>query len=463
MIKRYNKFSAAVICLLSFFSAQAVLSQQPDSSTQVTSSFAEKWYHIYPISDWSIRTYTLSDGHPNPFYQLFNSDGDFINKGFNTFTQINGRAEAFNCLSFRYRLQLQNLERVYWQRFNFAYRDSSISILVGLDSMWLGHGYHGSLLLSNNAPPFTMVKFQTEKPFRIPYVGKFNYLIFNGWAENFKILSQRISYFPASWFEFGINQTIVYKKNYKLWEFFKVLSASQENLPGHFNNDQRASMDVALYMPFLKDFTPIENGKIYFEYAGEDIYAWWQPEDGKWIGPIGLEFFDTGITTGLSLETKNSILHVEYSQNYSNKNIFHNVHAGSNYALYTKKWYRTIPFVNYGSIMGHHMGPEADDIYFELQHRFKNIGIKVFYDKERHGLVSGYGTVYSVNKYPEKFIQFGCEFNYRWNNVNTSLSIVKNNYQNIDRDPDVLEIISQRGTQAQSLIIGLTLSYQIAK
>jgi hypothetical protein len=85
----------------------------------------------------------------------------------------------------------------------------------------------------------------------------------------------------------------------------------------------------------------------------------------------------------------------------------------------------------------------------------------VFYDKERHGLVSGYGAVYSVSKYPEKFIQFGSEYNYQWNKINISLLVIKNNYQNIDRDPDVLEIISQRGTKAQSLIIGVTFSYSV--
>jgi hypothetical protein len=463
MIKKYNKSFSAVICLLSFYCAQTVFGQQTDAGTQVASSLPGKWYRIHPVSDFSIRMYSLSSGYPNHYYQLYNSDGDFINKGFNSFSQINGGAEAFDCLSFRYRLQVQNLEQIYFQRLKIMYRYKSVSLLVGRDSMWFGHGYHGSLLLSNNASPMTVVKFKTEEPFRIPYIGKFSYLIFNGWAENFKVLGQRIAYMPVSWLEFGLNQTVIYKNNYKLWEFFKVITASQENLPGHYNNDQRASMDVALYLPFLKSFTPIENGKIYFEYAGEDLYAWWQPEDGKWLGPLGFEFFDTGITAGLSLETKNSILHVEYSQNYSNKNIFRNVHTAQfkSYQLYTKKWYRTIPFVNYGSVMGHHMGPEADDIYFELQHRFKNIGIKLFYDKERHGLVSGYGTVYSVSKYPEKFIQFGGEFNYRWNKINTSFSVIKNNYQNIDRNPDVLEIISQRGSNAQSLIVGVTLTYSV--
>lgn len=107
------------------------------------------------------------------------------------------------------------------------------------------------------------------------------------------------------------------------------------------------------------------------------------------------------------------------------------------------------------------MGPEADDLYFELQHRFKFAGVKLFYHKERHGLVSGYGTVYNVSHYPEKLIQVGGEFSYRWKNVNTSLLITKNFYNNIDVHPDDLEVISYRGKNAQSFILGLTLSYSL--
>ncbi|MDI6804237.1 MAG: capsule assembly Wzi family protein [Bacteroidota bacterium] len=409
----------------------------------------------------SLRSFYLPENHPFVNYHLFNSDGEFIKKGMNSFLQIRGDASVIDHFFFRYRLQLQNLEWINFQRLNFSYRDKSISIVAGLDSIWLGHGQHGSLLLSNNSAPMRLVKFQTEKPFRIPYIGKFSYLIFNGWAENFKVLGQRLGYFPVSWLEFGINQTVVYTRNYKLWEYFKVLSASQENLPGHYNNDQRASLDVALHLPFLKKISPITNGKIYFEYGGEDIEAWWQKEDRNWVGPLGFEFYDPGLTAGLWLDVANTELRVEYSQNYKIFHLFHEVHTGKSYSLYTKKWYRTIPFVNYVSIMGHHMGPEADDLYFELTHRINFGGVKLFYHKERRGLVSGYGTVYSVSNYPEKFIQIGSEFSYRWNNLNTSLLIMQNYFRNIDRHPDVLEVISQRGSYAQSLIFGLTLSYVI--
>ncbi|MDP2208918.1 MAG: capsule assembly Wzi family protein [Bacteroidota bacterium] len=462
MTNRYNTSLTIVLFMIFIFFTNIWSSNLSAQTPLDSSSNTDNWYRISPISEMSLRTYYLPENHPFVNYHLFNSDGEFIKKGMNSFLQVKGSASLLERFFFQYRLQLQDLQAIYFQRLNFSYRDKSVSFLAGLDSVWLGHGYHGSLLLSNNAPPFRVVKFQTEKPFRIPYVGKFSYLLFNGWAENFKVLGQRIGYFPVPWLEFGINQTVVYKRNYKFWEFFKILSASQENLPGHYNNDQRASMDVALHLNFLKSITPLTNGKIYFEYAGEDIHAWWQPEDDKWLGPIGIEFFDPGITTGFWFETENTIMRGEYSQNYSIKNIFYSVHTEQfkSYQLYTKKWYRTIPFLNYGSLMGHHMGPEADDLYFEVQHRVGLGSFKLFYHKERHGLASGYGTVFNVSHDPENFIQIGGEFSYKWNNLNTSFLVMKNYYKNIDRHPDLLEIISQRGSTAQSLLLGLTLSYK---
>lgn len=463
MILKKLKILNAILLLSLVFYTLTGIGNELDFTKQNIFSITGKEYQIYPLSKLNIRTFYLSDNHPFNDYRLYNSEGNFLTRGFNSFSQIGGNASIFNKLFLLYRLESKNFETIYFQRLNFSYRDKSISLLAGIDSIWLGHGYHGSLLLSSNAHPFRVVKFQTENPFRIPYIGRFSYLLFNGWAEDFKVLGQRFGYFPFQWLEFGLNQTVVYTRNYKFWEFFKILSASQENLPGHYNNDQRASIDVALHLSFLRMISPITNGKIYFEYGGEDIEAWWQKEDKNWVGPLGFEFYDPALTVGSWIDIANTELRIEYSQNYKIFHLFHKVHTGKSYQYYTKKWYRTNPFVNYGSIMGHHMGPEADDLYFELQHQFEILGLKLFFHKERRGLVSGYGTVYGASDYPEIFTQFGGEFRYRWDNLNTSLLIMKNYYKNIDRHPDVLEIISQRGSSAQSFILGLTLSYSFNK
>lgn len=453
---RTQKFLILILVLFLISFSQRLLA----SSTNCGLFSGEyEWLNFYPLSNLTLRTYNLSGNSPFGMFRLYNSDGDFIKKGSNLFLQLNGELNLFRYFNFYYRLQMKNKDNVYLHRLNVFYRDRYISIGAGMDSVWLGHGIHGSLLLSNNAYPLKLVKFQTENPVKLPYIGKFKYLLFNGWAKNFKILGQKLSYLPLDWFEFGINQTVIYKQNYKFWEFFKVISASQENLPGYFNNDQRASLDVAINLNFLNSFTPIKRGKIFYEYAGEDIYAWWQKEDGKWIGPVGFEFFDTGYSFGLWIETEKNHLIFEYSQNYKIKNLFREVHTGTSYQNFTKKWYRTVPFINYDAIMGHHMGPEADDFYFEFKHSFKLFDAKIIFHKERHGLASGYGTVYNASDSPEIVFQYGLEIKYYMKNFNATLLLMVNDYNNIDRNPDLLEIMVERGSYTSFYIFGLSFSY----
>jgi hypothetical protein len=427
-------------------------------------SFKSDWYHINPLSTASVETYYFSTNYLRTRYLLENSDGKFIERGWTPFLSLSGKANFFSSIFFDYNVQGSIQNKLLIKRLSVKYKNDAVSLEIGKNSMWLGHGYHGSLLFSNNAEPMKLIKFQTEQPFRIPYIGKFNYTIFNSWAQDFKILGQRIAYFPVSWLEFGINQTIVYKRNYKFWEFFKVLSASQENLSGHYNNDQRASIDLAVYLPFLKKLPPLYDGKIYFEYAGEDIYAWWQPEDKKWLGPLGFEWFDPGITAGLFLSTQNTELRIEYSENYKAFNLFYNVYkAASINTVTTKKWYTTIPFLNYGAIPGHHMGTEADDLYFRIKHTWSKNSINLFFDKERHGLASGFGSWWKLNTHPEYLYQYGIEYSKILNNITFTILFVYNYYQNSDVDAKVLRIIPSYGRTSKEYIGGLSINYSFSE
>ena len=62
----------------------------------------------------------------------------------------------------------------------FAVLDSQVAlslgnlqITFGKQSAWLGPSRSGSLLLSNNAAPFTMLRFETVSPYRIPGLSRF--------------------------------------------------------------------------------------------------------------------------------------------------------------------------------------------------------------------------------------------------------------------------------------------------
>jgi hypothetical protein len=474
MIKLNYYFSVVVLAALVLVCTKQSFSDLPDTTTQNNSKSQDQWYQIYPVNQISLRSYYLSTNHPFAKYILFNSDGDFIKRDISTFVDMDGGADALNNFQFRYKIQMNNVEKVSLKRLYFKYRTDAISLTLGVDTVWMGHGYHGSLLHSTNATPYALLKFRTEKSFRIPYIGKFDYMIFHGWPKKFKILGQRLSWKPIDILEFGVNQTVVYNHNYKIWEYFKVMTATDENVPGSkYDNDQRGSLDIALYMPFLKYIPMLENGKIYFEYAGEDIIAVWQKKtpitkfDGIWYGPFGFDFLDIGNTFGLFLAAKQTSLRIEYSRNYISYPLFFDVYGkkyGGNYRP-TRKWYklpRNVGFTNDGIVMGHHMGPMADDLYFEITHKFNEIKLKLFYDKERHGLVIA-PTQYiqiQVDPNPEIVEQYGMELNYRFLKYNFSSTFLLNNYRNVDYNPDPLYGVDIRvGSKAKDYIVGLTVSY----
>src|SRR3989338_3574950 len=413
------------------------------------------WYAINLIDTLRFRTYHLSTEHFKDKYTLFNSDGDVIDEPITTFLEVDGKADIKSRLFFYYKAQLKNSGIFDLKKGYAKYNNGTISLGAGKDTVWMGHGYHGSLLLSNNAEPFPLIKFQTERTLHVPYIGGFDYMIFNGWPEDLKIFGQRLSYKPVEILEFGVNQTVVYKIDYKIWEFLYVISAEEENMPGSmWDNDQRASLDIALYMPFLKKLPFLKNGKLYFEYAGEDLLAWWQKEDKEWFGPLGFELAHQGKIYGLFLTTGPTDFRIEYAQNYINLPLFDDPWGRAGVDRVTSAWYQKYPFVNYGVIMGHHMGSQADDLYFELKHRFNEFHeVKVFYDKERHGLAA-------FKDNPEEIYQHGFEYSYIYKRFTIEGLFIVNLYKNLDINPDPLTIDIVKGKDAQEMITSIAVTYR---
>jgi hypothetical protein len=203
----------------------------------------------------------------------------------------------------------------------------------------------------------------------------------------------------------------------------------------------------------------VKDMKLYLEYAGEDIYAWWQQGAGnrQWFWPFGFDFIDIGTTTGMWLASEKNELRVEYSSNFRNNGWFKNLYDFTHYAV---RWYRThYGFTNQGNIMGHHMGPEADDLYIEFLHRSDNASLRFFYDKERHGLIDYSYWPWRENAFAEKLNQYGVEYTRKFEKVSLSGLFTWNQYENLDMDPDPLWFNIQPRTAANLFFVGLTISY----
>lgn len=451
--------------LLSFCIAVEVFAQT-DSLQNTDNS----WYHFTPFRQLTLRSYVLSTHYPALTYRLVNSDGDRINRGWTPFIELEGDASLISRLHLRYTLQGTTGREILFKKGSVVLQDFGISLEFGRGSSWLGHGKNGSLLLSNNAEPFTLLKFENHTPLSIPYVGDFRYVLFHGWPTNFKILGQRLSWQPWPWIELSGSQTAIYTRPYKVWEFFRILTAAEANIPSEYNTDQRASIDLAVWLPWIKNWLPpFEEAQLYFEYAGEDLFAWWQEEDDVWVGPLGFEFLDLGTQYGLWLKTARQEIRLEYTQNYRNAPpLFRDFRGQFGYADYTYKWYGGTHggvnphFVNGGAIMGHHMGNAADDLYIEFQQSWDPFRVKTYFNKQRRGIVEpGVLPWRQLREDPEILYRYGLELSSTYKGVNLTALVVLNHYRNVNSTGDPLNVIPTPGRQAKESIVGFLVRFVI--
>lgn len=449
------------VALMLAGSYPAVLVAQGTDSIAASGIFPD-WFRSRLLDEVSIRYYSFRTQYPSLTYRLVNSDGELIERGGTLFGTLKGSGSLFSRLFFSYTLQGSGTEAFRLKKGSVKLQDFGVSLELGRGSVWMGHGHHGSLLLSNHAEPFTVVKFQTEGPFRIPYLGQFEYMMFNGWPVDFKIFGHRVSWMPISWLEFGANQTAVYTQDYKFWEIFRVISAVEDNLPGRFNTDQRASVDIAVSLaPFAQWTFPLVQGKLYFEYAGEDLFAAWQKDDDLWVGPFGFEFLDPALLYGFWLATTSEEIRFEYAQNFRNRQLFHSLRQYG-FQGYNRPWYHIgNRSTNGEAVVGHHMGPQADDLYFELIKKWPGFDLKLFYNFQRRGLVKTDPWPPYENPYPETFIQYGIEGGYRESDISASVFFLWHQYRNLDYNPDVLVVNPVPRTSANEYILGLAVRYTV--
>lgn len=452
---------ATSLSLLFAFSIPLMTQAQSDndsSQTQISSS----WYVLHPVSDITVRSYAFATRYPSLTYRLVNSDGENIERGWTHFGTVQGDVSFFSVLSLQYALQASGTEALHLKRGSVKLQDFGLSLELARGSVWMGHGYHGSILLSNHAEPFTLVKFQTEEAFRIPYLGEFNYMMFNGWPVDFKIFGHHVAWMPVPWIEFGANQTAIYTQDYKFWEIFRVISAAESNVASRYNTDQRASIDVAVSLkPLAKWTLPVVDGKAYFEYAGEDLFAVWQKDDDLWVGPFGFEFLDVARMYGLWLATESEELRVEYTQNFRNQQLFHTFRQYG-FQEYSREWYNISgSFVNGGAVMGHHMGPQADDLYLEFRKKWPDFDVRLSYNAQRRGLVKTDPWPPYENPYPETLVQYGLEVSGRWQNITLGGTFLWNLYRNIDYNPDVLVNNPIPRTAASEYVLGFSIRHTL--
>ncbi len=336
------------------------------------------------VPELELRTYWASDGADGRV--LYHSAGDRLSPGLNAFLSGAGTASWGEHLGAGYRVQAGRaggdldgkVKRLYlkgvWGKW---------SLKVGRDSERLGVGYHGTLLLDDNAPPLDLWRVRTEEPLFLPgrwsRLGGLRFTLFNGWLDddtpeptdrrfgtgedpipNPRLLGMRLSYHPTSWLDLGATRTILYSGDGRHQytspkDWWKLLTAVDENVTDGdhtYDNDQYMTLDVTVRLPILNGVGPLKGGKLYWEHGGTDLNAPWQ---GDGWGLMIVDLVRTSDLVGGYLTTGVTDLRVEYARTH-------------------KGWYRhgQYPqgYTYRGVPLGHHLGPGGEDWFAEVARHF---------------------------------------------------------------------------------------------
>jgi len=250
----------------------------------------------------------------------------------------------------------------------------NIEAEAGRDTMWWGPGYHGSMLLTDNAYPFDLVKIKSAHPFMLPWekLGKWNADFFVAQLDKkrdysyAKLGGMRLECTPFDALTLGFSRTAIFggkgrphmtARDY--WNIFWGTNELNQDVSKN-SSDQLASIDFKLNV--------LNNFQLYGEWAGEDKFAPWENEA-------------PGYMAGLLVSDVLNIQNLDFRTEYARDNASWYVHGiyGTGYR------YK-------GNIIGHHMGTDAQDLFMRLSRNF--IGSQQYFgsftlggqfDYETHG------------------------------------------------------------------------------
>ncbi len=311
--------------------------------------------YFKPLEDPYVR-FVHGDDH----FDLENQSGDRFDKGGNTRLGFDSRMSAFDTLAFYVHPEHRSPSLDSQWEVVEAYGKASlgkIEIEAGRDSMWWGPGYHGSMLMSNNARPFTMLKVSNPVPTQLPWVferlGPFKAVYFLTELEesrdhpHARMTGLRLSVKPHPSLELGGSRTIMFGggglPGIGAKDYIQVFWPTHEQR----ENNQLASFDVSVVV-HCAEWLPLRTVRVFADVAGEDEAGYLPSKHGGLYGMLLSDLLKTGRTD----------LRVEYANNHVQgwPNVFYT------HGVYTSGYtYR-------GRVIGHFMDTDAEDLFVRATH-----------------------------------------------------------------------------------------------
>ena len=250
---------------------------------------------------------------------------------------------------------------------------TDFSLQAGRDHMRWGPGYQGSLLLSDNSPAFDMLKYSGVIDLNNSgeSIAKINFIKFFSLLDplnsvNRYFSGQRLEYKPFDVLTLGLSETAIISQESSLL-FFNPLPfippyyitrwiANQIIQPSEINSN--VGVDIEL------NFRP--GIKLYGEWMADDFIL--TPKINPYPNRTG---FLAGVYFADPLGKGNADFRIEYT--HINNYVYFPTHSWQDY-LYQ------------GEYIGHLLGPDADQLYFGLNHHLSDrLNLSLGYTHERHG------------------------------------------------------------------------------
>jgi len=248
----------------------------------------------------------------------------------------------------------------------------NIELTAGRQALWWGPGVHGTLLLSNNARPFDLVKLTNPEPFALPWVFRhIGLLKLTGFVTRLEddrdfanpyLAGARLDIKPHPYVSIGLSRTAMFGgagRHVDADVIWDVITAQTENVAAEPGN-QLASFDAKIVLPFS-----FQKVVVYGELGGEDEAGSLPSRNAHLVGvhlpgAFGFDALD---------------LNVEYAETYIGK--------------YPGMWYwhhiYTTGYTYDGKVIGHHMGTDAKDLFLSASYRSAYGDFEAVYDIESSG------------------------------------------------------------------------------
>ncbi|GEM_PF-5919620 len=301
---------------------------------------------------------------------LENQGGWRIHKGFNfrADTSVYGQWDDWLTVVLSPTLRMTKSDiRLLMEQFYAETEWKNLRVTLGRQSFWWGPGYHGALVLSNNAFSLNAIRLSSSESYQLPGFLK----RFGNWRTDFflanlgaeqdikrpKFSGLRQEWIPADWLSIGGSHTIIFggkgAHRFTGLDLFDSYFKSESGDPGETEN-HLAGWDWKLTIPQIDRWIPLSRGvQVYGEYSFEDA--------GVDFNLITLKA-SASTLHGIYLPELFKICDLDFRAEF----------AQIDAAAYEHFFYRT-GYRHKGEFLGYSTGPDSRDFYLQVKKKLNDV------------------------------------------------------------------------------------------